>query len=79
MGTNQDDMLRDRADTVLRRLLDGGATDAKVVARAGQDLSVRVRLDEVELVEEAGTCSLPVRAFKGHRLGGCELLMMCHA
>ena len=68
MGTNQDDMLRDRADTVLRRLLDGGATDAKVVARAGQDLSVRVRLDEVELVEEAGTCSLAVRAFKGKRV-----------
>ncbi len=68
MGTNQDDMLRDRADTVLRRLLDGGATDAKVVARAGQDLSVRVRLDEVELVEEAGTCSIAVRAFKGKRV-----------
>lgn len=68
MTTKQDDMLRDRTDTVLRRLLDGGATDAKVVARAGQDLSVRVRLDEVELVEEAGTCSIAVRAFKGKRV-----------
>ena len=68
MTTNQDDMLRDRSDMVLRRLLDGGATDAKVVARAGQDLSVRVRLDEVELVEEAGTCSIAVRAFKGKRV-----------
>ncbi len=55
-------------DDVLKRLLDGGATDAKVVARNGQDLSVRVRMGETELVEEAGTQSISVRAFKGRRI-----------
>ncbi|MDP3276299.1 MAG: metallopeptidase TldD-related protein [Deltaproteobacteria bacterium] len=56
------------AEDVLARLTKGGASEAKVVARAGQDLSVRVRLDEVELVEEAGTRSLSVRAAKGKRV-----------
>ena len=55
-------------EDVLSRLLKGGATDAKVVARSGQDLSVRVRMDETELVEEAGTQSISVRAFKGQRI-----------
>ncbi|MBI5513121.1 MAG: TldD/PmbA family protein [Deltaproteobacteria bacterium] len=55
-------------EEVLRRLLQGGASDAKVVARTGQDLSVRVRLGETELVEEAGTRSVSVRAYKGQRV-----------
>lgn len=59
-------------DDVLARLLKGGASDAKVVARGGQDLSVRVRLGETELVEEAGTQSLSVRAFKGKRAATCS-------
>ncbi len=63
-----DSKLNGLVDDVLGRLLRGGATDAKVVARAGQDLSVRVRLGEVELVEEAGTQSLSVRAYKGRRV-----------
>jgi PmbA protein len=60
--------LLDLAEDVLGRLTRGGASEAKVVARAGQDLSVRVRLGEVELVEEAGTRSLAVRAAKGKRI-----------
>src|SRR5579884_4207492 len=64
----QDDKLRELTEDVLGRLLKGGATDAKVVARGGQELSVRVRLGEVELVEEAGTQSLAVRAMKGRRV-----------
>lgn len=60
--------LQSLADDVLARLLKGGASDAKVVARAGKDLSVRVRQGEVELVEEAGTQSVAVRAFKGQRV-----------
>ncbi len=55
-------------DDVLSRVMKGGATDAKVVARAGQDLSVRVRMGETELVEEAGTQSISVRAMKGKRV-----------
>ncbi len=64
----KDERLKSLVEDVLGRLLKGGASDAKVVARAGQDLSVRVRLGEVELVEEAGTQSLSVRAFKGRRV-----------
>ncbi len=60
--------LGELVEGVLERLLKGGATDAKVVARAGQDLSVRVRMGEVELVEEAGTQSISVRAMKGRRV-----------
>lgn len=60
--------LQGLADDVLARLLKGGASDAKVVARSGRDLSVRVRQGEVELVEEAGTQSVAVRAFKGGRV-----------
>src|SRR6476619_8624205 len=56
------------AEDVLARLTKGGATEAKVVARAGHDLSVKVRLGEVELVEEAGTRSLAVRVAKGKKI-----------
>ncbi|MBL8604046.1 MAG: TldD/PmbA family protein [Myxococcales bacterium] len=60
--------LLELCDDVLGRLMAGGASDAKVVARTGQDLSVRVRLGEVELVEEAGTQSIAIRCFKGKRV-----------
>lgn len=56
------------AEGVVAKLLERGASEAKVVARAGQDLSVRVRMGEVELVEEAGTRSLSVRSAKGKRV-----------
>jgi PmbA protein len=56
------------AEDVLGKLTRAGASEAKVVARSGQDLSVRVRLGEVELVEEAGTRSLAVRVAKGKRI-----------
>jgi PmbA protein len=62
------DKLTDLVDDVLRRLLAGGASDAKVVARAGQSLSVKVRMGDTELVEEAGTQSISVRAMKGRRV-----------
>lgn len=64
---NQDKLLN-LADDVLSRLLKGGASDAKVVARSGSELSARVRQGEVELVEEAGTQSIAVRALKGRRV-----------
>ncbi|MFO0628752.1 MAG: hypothetical protein U0325_24470 [Polyangiales bacterium] len=43
---NQDKLLN-LADDVLSRLLKGGASDAKVVARSGSELSARVRQGEV--------------------------------
>lgn len=62
------DHLAHLADDVLAQLLAGGVTDAKVVARAGNDLSVRVRIGEDELVEEAGTQSIAVRVLKNRRV-----------
>ncbi|MEI8256487.1 MAG: TldD/PmbA family protein, partial [Deltaproteobacteria bacterium] len=56
------------ADDVLLRLTRAGATEAKVVARAGQELSVRVRLGAIELVEEAGTRGLSIRVAKGKKI-----------
>ena len=37
--------LQDLCDDVLARLTKGGASDAKVVARAGKDLSTRLGYD----------------------------------
>ncbi len=68
MTTGLTNELLSLAEDVLGRLTRGGATEAKVVARAGRDLSVRVRMGAVELVEEAGTRSLSVRAAKGKRV-----------
>ncbi len=55
-------------DEVLARLTAGGATDAKVVARTGASLSVKVRMGDTEMVEEAGSQSIAVRAMKGRRV-----------
>ena len=62
------DKLTALVDDVLSRLLTAGATDAKVIARTGQSLSVKVRMGETEMVEEAGTQSIAVRAMKGRRV-----------
>ena len=52
------------ADDVVRRAMKGGADVAEVMARAGSELSARVRLGEPELVEEAGHRSLGMRVMK---------------
>jgi PmbA protein len=52
------------ADDVVRRTKAGGADVAEVIARAGSELSARVRLGEPELVEEAGHRSLGMRLMK---------------
>lgn len=61
------DALLGVAEETMKKLLSGGASEAKVVARSGQELGARVRMGEVELVEEAGTRGLSVRASKGKR------------
>lgn len=52
------------ADEVVRRARAGGADVAEVIARSGSELSVRVRLGEPELVEEAGNRALGMRIMK---------------
>lgn len=44
-----------------------GADDAEVMVSEGDELTVKVRLGEPELVQEAGSRALGVRVFKDHR------------
>jgi PmbA protein len=62
------DRLMDLAQQVVERARAGGADVAEAIARSGSDLSVRVRLGETELVEEAGHRSVGMRVMKGHRV-----------
>src|SRR5215831_21136138 len=56
------------AGDLVERARRGGADVAEVIARSGSDLSVRVRLGETELVEEAGHRSVGMRVMKGRRV-----------
>src|SRR3954470_16029433 len=56
------------AQELAERARKGGADVAEVLARSGSELSVRVRLGEVELVEEAGHRSVGMRVMKGKRV-----------
>ncbi len=56
------------AAEVVERARAGGADVAEAVARSGSELSVRVRMGETELVEEAGHRSVGMRVMKGKRV-----------
>jgi PmbA protein len=56
------------ASELVERAQRGGADVAEVIARSGSELSVRVRLGETELVEEAGHRSVGMRVMKGQRV-----------
>jgi PmbA protein len=56
------------AASLVERARRGGADVAEVVARSGSELSVRVRLGETELVEEAGHRAVGMRVMKGKRV-----------
>jgi PmbA protein len=56
------------ADELVLRARAGGADVAEAVARSGSELSVRVRMGETELVEEAGHRSVGMRVMKGKRV-----------
>jgi PmbA protein len=56
------------AAELVERARRGGADVAEVIARAGSELSVRVRLGETELVEEAGHRAVGMRVMKGKRV-----------
>jgi PmbA protein len=63
-----DESLLALASELVERARKGGADVAEVIARAGSELSVRVRLGETELVEEAGHRSVGMRVMKGQRV-----------
>ncbi len=60
--------LIDLASDVVARARRGGADVAEAIARAGSELSVKVRLGEPELVEEASHRALGMRVMKGKRV-----------
>ncbi len=55
-------------DDIVQKALRGGATVAECTLRSGSELSARVRLGEVELVEEAGHRAAGLRVMKGKRV-----------
>ena len=60
------------AEDVLKRLQKGGASEAKVVARAGQDLSVRVRLGaRVQLLLGGAAAASIATDFRSDRVTVC--------
>jgi PmbA protein len=61
------DRLLELARRVVERARKGGADVAEASARGGFELSVRVRLGEPELVEEAGHHSVSLRVLKQQR------------
>lgn len=66
--SDDDNTLMDLAGQVVEKARAQGATVAEASAGAGWELSTRVRLGEVELVEEAGTRSLSLRVIKEGRV-----------
>lgn len=60
--------LRDLGNEIVSRAKAGGATVAECMLRTGGELSVRVRMGKVELVEEAGTRAAGLRLMKGKRV-----------
>jgi len=68
MADQSVDSLMVLASELVERARRGGADVAEVIARAGSELSVRVRLGETELVEEAGHRAVGMRVMKGKRV-----------
>jgi PmbA protein len=56
------------AEDLVHRARKGGADVAEAIARSGSELSVKVRMGEPELVEEAGHRSVGMRVMKGKRV-----------
>src|SRR5437667_673068 len=59
--------LRDLAQDIVRRAMNGGATAAECVIREGDEFSTLVRLGQVETLKEAGSKAIGVRVFFGKR------------
>jgi PmbA protein len=59
--------LREIAEDVVRRAMEGGATAAEAVAREGDEFSTVVRMGEVETLKQSGANALGLRVFIGQR------------
>jgi len=68
MAVASEERLAALAESIGRRALERGADVAEVSARGGFELSVKVRLGQPELVEEAGHHSVSLRVLRGGRV-----------
>ncbi len=59
--------LREIAQDLVRRAMDGGASAAEAVVREGDEFSTVVRLGQVETLKESGSRAIGVRVFFGKR------------
>jgi PmbA protein len=59
--------LKQLAQDIVRRAMDGGATAAECVVREGDEFFTLVRLGQVETLKESGSKSIGVRVFNGKR------------
>src|ERR1700724_717477 len=59
--------LREIAQDIVRRAMNGGPTAAECVVREGDEFSTLVRLGQVETLKESGSRSIGVRVFNGQR------------
>jgi PmbA protein len=59
--------LKDLAQDLVRRAMQGGATAAECVVREGDEFSTVVRLGQVETLKESGSRAIGIRVFNGKR------------
>jgi PmbA protein len=59
--------LKELAQDIVRRAMQGGATAAECVVREGDEFSTLVRLGQVETLKESGSKAIGVRVFYGKR------------
>ncbi|HKT88811.1 MAG TPA: metallopeptidase TldD-related protein, partial [Candidatus Sulfotelmatobacter sp.] len=59
--------LKELAQDVVRRAMQGGATAAECVVREGDEFSTVVRLGQVETLKESGSRAIGIRVFNGKR------------
>ena len=59
--------LKELAQDIVQRAMQGGATAAECVIREGDEFSTLVRLGEVETLKESGSKSIGIRIFHGQR------------
>jgi PmbA protein len=67
LETQTETDLKELAQDIVQRAMQGGATAAECVIREGDEFSTLVRLGEVETLKESGSKSIGVRIFHGKR------------
>ena len=67
LETQTETDLKELAQDIVQRAMQGGATAAECVIREGDEFSTLVRLGEVETLKESGSKSVGVRIFHGKR------------